>query len=1064
MTKITEGLYEEVINKKLNEELESSIENYDIDKEKIDNEEASRILADYLTDVIKTGLDNIKDDKKKNGIESQIDLINKVVSTVVKETGNGDLNSYSVENIGEQLLSIYKKKNNPGAVSKKKSDKFKVIRPETSIAKSSLFTGAPKEPHMLSELKKEIASSDRVDILVSFIRWSGLRVILDELRDFTEKGGQLRVITTSYMGATEPKAIEELSKLPNTEIKVSYDSRHSRLHAKSYIFYRNTGFTTGYVGSSNISKAALTTGLEWNVKLTKKELPETIEKIEATFESYWNSSDFETYDENSFKRLKEAIRSEKRRDIYLKNDENRYILDIHPYSYQQEVLDKLEAEREVRGNYKNLIVAATGVGKTCISAFDYKNFVKKNPKKKNRLLFVAHREEILKQSMETFRAILKDNNFGDLLVGKYEPDSIDHLFISIQTFNSREFTKNISEDFYDYIIVDEFHHAASKSYKDLLEYCKPKILLGLTATPERMDGKHNELYKIFNDRIAAEIRLPEAIDRKLLCPFQYFGVSDVADLEKVKFARGGYDVKELENIYVLDQKISERRADLIINSTEKYVADMDEVKGLGFCVSVKHAEFMAERFNKRGIKSICLTGQSKDEERKSAKEKLVNGDIKFIFVVDLYNEGVDIPEVNTILFLRPTESLTVFLQQLGRGLRLSDDKDCLTVLDFIGNANKKYNFADKFLSLTNSREKSLSGQIENGFTSLPKGCYIKLEKTAAQYIYENIRSSLSTKRGIIAKIKSFKDESGLELNLKNFLDFYHMDIDDLYGKGSFYRFCVEAGEKEDFSEEYEEKITKAFRKFMHTDSRRFIKFILKMLNSEKDIETMELNKREERLLNMFNVTMWSEDFQNNALEDIYQGIRRLKNSKNMCREFIEILEYKYENISFVDKNVDLGFDSPLDLHCNYTRDQILVAFDHMKPSNVREGVIYIKDKKVDIFFVTLNKSDKDYSPTTMYKDYSINEFLFHWQSQSNTSATSETGKRYINHKKMGSRVVLFVREHKNNSKLKIAESYTYLGNSEFVSSQGSKPMNIIWKLDEAIPSNLISKTNKLVAK
>ena len=267
----------------------------------------------------------------------------------------------------------------------------------------------------------------------------------------------------------------------------------------------------------------------------------------------------------------------------------------------------------------------------------------------------------MKQSIETFRAILKDYNFGDLFVGNYEPESLDHLFISIQTFNSRDFIKNTSKDYYDYIIIDEFHHAASKSYKSLLNHYKPKILLGLTATPERMDGKHNELYKIFNDRIASEIRLPEAIDRGLLCPFQYFGVTDIADLDDIKFSKSTYDIKELENIYTMNKKISEKRADLIINSTEKYVSDINEVKGLGFCVSIKHAEFMSNAFNRRGIKSIYLTGESKSRERISAKEKLVNGEINFIFVVDLYNEGVDIPEVNTILFLRPTESMTVFL-------------------------------------------------------------------------------------------------------------------------------------------------------------------------------------------------------------------------------------------------------------------------------------------------------------------------------------------------------------------------------------------------------------------
>ena len=587
--------------------------------------------------------------------------------------------------------------------------------------------------------------------------------------------------------------------------------------------------------------AALTSGLEWNTKVTRRDLPETIDKIAATFEYYWNDREFEYYAEDQKERLARALKAEKYFDT---NNADVYTMDINPYSYQQEILDKLEAERTVRGYTRNLVVAATGTGKTVISALDYKRFRKQNPDRPCRLLFVAHREEILKQSLYTFRAVLKDANFGELFVGNYKPESIDNLFMSIQTFNSQSFTEKTSPDFYDYITVDEFHHAAASTYQKLLSYYQPRILLGLTATPKRMDGKN--ILPYFSNRIAAEIRLPEAIDRKLLCPFQYFGVTDTVDLDALKWSAGGYQKSELEHIYTFSGAVADRRADHVVTALLKYVTDIDEVKGLGFCVTVDHAEFMCRYFNDHNIPSMCLTGQSSDEERAAAKRRLVSGEVRFIFVVDIYNEGVDIPEVNTVLFLRPTESLTIFLQQLGRGLRLSEDKECLTVLDFI------------------------------------------------------------------------------------------------------------------------------------------------------------------------------------------------------------------------DEPVDLGFDCPLDLHCTYTRDQLLVALDFMKPSTVREGVKWLPEKNIDVFFVTLNKADKDYSPTTMYNDYSINESLFHWQSQSTTAENSPTGQRYIHHKERGSKVLLFVREFKADRMTGGAEAYTYLGTANYVKHTGSRPMNITWQLNRPIPAKFLKKTNKLV--
>ena len=1045
------GLYEQVINQRLQSEL-AELPEARKSVAPIDKAEASKVLAQYLADVVQKGLDNVLD----NGgdIAAQIGLANQIVTLIQNTTQEADFASLGVDQRAEQLLALLRDADPRLAEGKQADD---LSRPETSIAQSSLFTGAIHEPQMFTELKKEIVSADRIDMLVSFIKWSGLRLLMDELREFTRSGGELRIITTSYMGATDVKAIEELRKLPNTRIKVSYDTKRTRLHAKTYVFYRNTGFTTAYVGSSNLSNAAISSGLEWNVKVTRKDLPETIDKIAATFESYWNSNEFEYYSEDQRERLARALKAEKYFDS---NSAALYTMDILPYSYQQEILDRLEAERTVRGYTRNLVVAATGTGKTVISALDYKRFCKRNSDAPCRLLFVAHREEILKQSLYTFRAVLKDANFGEMFVGNYRPEHIDYLFISIQTFNSQNMAAKTAPDFYDYIIVDEFHHAAAPTYQKLLNYYQPKLLLGLTATPERMDGKNILTY--FNNRIAAEIRLPEAIDRKLLCPFQYFGVTDTINLDGLRWTQGGYDKGELSRVYTLSGAAAQRRADLVVTSLLKYVTDIDEVKGLGFCVSVEHAKFMADYFNTHSIPAMYLTGQSSDEERKAAKQRLVAGEVRFIFVVDIYNEGVDIPEVNTVLFLRPTESLTIFLQQLGRGLRLSEGKECLTVLDFIGQANKRYNFEDKFAALLSNTTHSVSREIKDGFVSVPKGCYIQLERKAAKYILDNIRASYGNTAGLVSRVASFSEDSGQELTLGNFLTYYHLDPRALYRFSCFSRLCARADVREDFNEPLEGTLTKAFARFAEVDSRRWITFLLDILPRLGDVDLAALPDVEKRMMQMFYVTVWGKTAEDWNSSEVRDDLHTLSKCSVLLGELMELLRYQFEQIDFIDRPVDVGFDCPLDLHCTYTRDQLLVALDFMKPATVREGVKWLPEQQLDVFFVTLNKADKDYSPTTMYHDYSINENLFHWQSQSTTAEHSPTGQRYIHHRERGSRVLLFVREFKTDHISNSAAAYTYLGAADYVKHEGSRPMNITWRLDEPIPAKFLKKTNKLV--
>ena len=441
--KLKEGLYEQIINKEIQQQLNNlEQEKFIIDKDKIDKEEAKAILSQYISQIIRKSLNYIRDKEKEDSekLIKQIEACNDIINILSKVSNEEEIKKYEIDKNGEMLTALYSKVNNKRALNSKKA-----TRPVTPLSQSSLFTGSGQEPNMLGELNKEILSCDSIDLLVSFVKWSGIRCIIESLKEATiNNNKKLRIITTSYMGATDVKAIEELSKLPNTEIKISYDTDRTRLHAKAYMFKRETGFTTAYIGSSNLSNAALTSGLEWNLKITEQDSFDIIKKFEATFESYWNDSEFVSYNgtEEDKSRLQISLRKEQKDS----NNDLNFTFDIRPYAYQKEILEKLQVERKIFNKNRNLVIAATGVGKTVISAFDYRDFCKENMGKANRLLFVVHREEILKQARDTFRAILKNNNFGELMVGGRTPETLDHLFVSIQSLNSKDLCEITSED------------------------------------------------------------------------------------------------------------------------------------------------------------------------------------------------------------------------------------------------------------------------------------------------------------------------------------------------------------------------------------------------------------------------------------------------------------------------------------------------------------------------------------------------------------------------------------------------------------------------------------------
>lgn len=1050
------GLYEQLINKLIENRLEiAGRDSYHIYETKLDKYEAATYLSQYLSKIIRFALNEIKE---KDRTIKQIELSNKIIQLLVSELSSIDLEDNLIDTEGRILEAVFSKLDFPYH---NFTDRVKAIRPYTRLSQSELFTGNNVGIPLESEIRKEILSSDTIYWLVSFIKHSGIRIFKKELEEFTGAGKELRIITTTYLGATDLKAIEYLANLPNTKIKISYNSEHERLHAKAYLFLRKTGFHTGYIGSSNISRSALTNGLEWNLKVTNQEISHIIDKFKKTFETYWEDNDFESYDPVKGKEMLQRSLSNQRwekvsgqagSNIF---KTNLVFFDLKPFPFQEEILERLRAERQIHGRWRNLVVAATGTGKTMVAAFDYSRFREEHGGAK--LLFVAHRREILEQAQQTFRHVLKDNDFGDQIwVGGNLPDRYDHLFVSVQTLNNHIENLELGEHYYDYIIIDEVHHIKAQSYRPILNKFSPRVLLGLTATPERMDG--GNILEDFDYEIGAEIRLPEALNRKLLSPFQYFALSDSVDLSKVSWTKGRYEINELTRIYTED----DRRVSEILNNCNTYLTDMSNVRALGFCVSKEHAVYMAQKFSLAGLSSDYLTSDN-SALREEMRGKLKRKEINYLFVVDIFNEGVDIPEVDTVLFLRPTESLTIFLQQLGRGLRLAPNKECLTVLDFVGNARPEYDFEHKFRALIGRTHTSIRKEIEDEFPHLPLGCAIVLERKARQIILDNIRKATEFRKPeLIRRIQQFKNHSTLTLTLRNFIEFNQLDIRFIYKKGGWKRLCAEAKVIRDFREP-NEGVVQAFisNRLLGCNSSTYLKFILRVIS--EGLVYNPKSEEEQLYYLMFHYDVWGESGDKLGFASIEESISILKRNQNMVSELEEVVTYLLSQVHVMEKEISLPWPFPLKVHSRYTRDQILVALrlhTFKKSSSNREGVAYSKELKAEALFVTLKKSEKDYSPTTMYEDYALNEYLFHWQSQNSAAPNTKKGKAYLHHRAIGRKILLFVREQ-NQDEFGYTMTYTFLGDVEYVKSEGQKPMNIEWRLKEPIPPYLLRESRKL---
>lgn len=1028
-------LYEHLVTRGLAKELQSDRSSQsEIDA--IDHSQSHEWLARHLAHEVELAIRSIRGD---GAVSRQVRVVNHLLEELRRLVPDGPPEDESLDDPLRLLYSRYV--GNPP--------------PRTTLpfSRSTILTNAHGDPTFGHELLKELRTADEIDALISFVTVSGVRAIKPALEAFAQSGRPLRLLTTTYTGATDPEAIVDLARLPHVDVRISYDTRRTRLHAKAWLFNRKSGLHTAYIGSANLSNAALFHGNEWMMKAAAQDMGAVIDKFRGTFETLWNDGEFEAfdpYDPDHLRRLKAAISSERggrkaNRAFYAPPA----FFTLRPYPYQAEILDRLVAERMEHGRRRNLVVAATGTGKTVIAAFDYARQIGSDGLRP-RLLFLAHREEILHQARATFRNVLRDGAFGELLVRGHEPETYDHLFASIQSFNSRRLLERFGSDHWAYVVLDECHHAPADSYRAVMTGLSPAILLGLTATPERSDGR--SLLPDFQGHIAAEVRLWQALERQLLAPFEYYGISDNTDLREVQWQRGAYSVDELSRIY----SGNDRRAELVIEQTVKRVGKPLEMRALGFCVSVDHARFMARKFTEAGIPAIALHGASTPEERQQAPRDLELRKVNVIFTCDLFNEGVDLPYIDTLLFLRPTSSSTLFLQQLGRGLRLHEKKSNCLVLDFIGMHRQEFRFDAVLTALTGLPRGALEKATERDFPTLPHGCYVELDRVVREQVLGQLRRQLRGGRSkLVQELQQLMALERAPISIRRFLEATGRDLRDLYANGlSWNRLKRDAGLDAPPLGPEDEKLQSKLWQLLHLDDAEHLAALLNWLNtSELQAPTDPILQRRLLMLAYQLFAAPSEKFPGESF------VALLRRNPSCVDDLKQLFAYLLEEVDLPRTHPLPHRDWPLTLHRRYSRREILTAVGgwngSAKPTS-REGVYRLAEENAELLFVTLDKSAQVFTPTTSYEDYAISEELFHWQTQGNVTPTTPTGRRYIEQECNGAAFYLFVRETTK-------DVFTFLGPVHYVQHQGSRPISVTWRLKTPIPGKWLQRFMRLVA-
>lgn len=1026
-----DGLYDRLVDERLAGELASLLHANQASIDALPAEERSARLAEVFVKILVGILDGVEpDDAGTPREQAQLAVIAGLLGLLRKEYRAADLPSWPTPL--STLRSIHRQ-----------SAPF--VPPATGVLRPWLFTAGRAEPSLLADLRAELDSADEVDILVSFIKWSGVRKLMDRFEAGAVTGAagvprrRVRILTTTYMGATEARAVLALAKLPGVSVKVSYDTRRTRLHAKAWLFHRATGFGTAFVGSANISNAALIGGLEWTVKFTQAAQADLYVAAQAQFESLWNDPEFERFDPGSeadLRRLSAALSEEARGP-----EGETVFFDLTPKAYQAEMLNRLAREREL-GRTRNLLVAATGTGKTVVAALDYRALCKEQGGQP-RLLFIAHRVEILRQAMATFRQALRSADFGEVLAEGRTPASWDHLFASIQSVGSAGLLERFGPDYWHTVVIDECHHLPAQSFDAFARGVRPKFLLGLTATPLRADGR--PIAEYFDprpdNRPAVELRLWHALDQQLLAPFEYYGTADETDLTDVRW-NGAGELADLDRVISGDHI----RTRLVIQSVKKYCSDLKAMRAIAFCVSVRHAEFTAGQFKAAGLAAVAVTGGTDRDVRQGIPGRLARGDIQIVCTCDLYNEGVDLPDVNTLLLLRPTQSPVLFEQQLGRGLRLAQGKESCLVLDFVGRYREEFRFDQLLQVMTGLPKRRLIEDLEHGFPTLPPGCHIAFDRVAGERVLASLKTiARQTWPRLTRELQGYAAMKGPgNVTLATFLSDQALELSDIYRANRDAGWTAlrrSAGLVQGKASEAETYLGRRFSDLLHNND----PLVLKLWQGAMPWGGLDAIAR--RRVQMLAYQLFPSITDRMSGKEFLERLEAQPHLKGELGELSNLLAAQSELP--VRRIPGLPDEWPLLLYGRYEIREILTAVGWLSESRRtphQSGKIAIEDAKIECLFVTLDKTE-GYHDRISYHDYAISPELFHWQTQNNAGPDTPAGRRYIETPENGWRFFLFVRENKE-------AAYCAIGPATKMHIEGDRPMSVQWRLEVPMPMGL----------